>query len=106
MEPYPVGEDGVVRPLELLRKAKPTHVVSSATAASIDTIFHIPGVQHHPVHHPVSNGSKCERTLGIQIILLCHSACSTNTTDTVATAAAAVGRTKAYTKQTLSLASQ
>lgn len=30
MEPYPVGEDGVVRPLELLRKAKPTHVVSVA----------------------------------------------------------------------------
>lgn len=28
MEPYPVGEDGVVRPLELLRKVKPTHVVS------------------------------------------------------------------------------
>lgn len=34
MEPYPVGEDGVVRPLELLRKAKPTHVVSAA--ADID----------------------------------------------------------------------
>lgn len=28
MEPYPVGGDGVVRPLELLRKEKPTHVVS------------------------------------------------------------------------------
>lgn len=28
MEPYPVGGDGVVRPLELLRTAKPTHVVS------------------------------------------------------------------------------
>eukprot|EP00752_Nemacystus_decipiens_P010152 g9048.t1 len=29
MEPYPVGGDGVVRPLELLRAAKPTHVVLS-----------------------------------------------------------------------------
>ncbi|CAM9159586.1 unnamed protein product, partial [Hapterophycus canaliculatus] len=29
MEPYPVGEDGVVRPLQLLRKTKPTHVVLS-----------------------------------------------------------------------------
>lgn len=28
MEPYPVEEDGVVRPLNLLREAKPTHVVS------------------------------------------------------------------------------
>ncbi len=30
MEPYPTGPDGVVRPLELLRKTKPTHVVSGA----------------------------------------------------------------------------
>lgn len=29
MEPYPVDRDGVVRPLALLRKSKPTHVVSS-----------------------------------------------------------------------------
>ncbi|CAM9888599.1 unnamed protein product [Ascophyllum nodosum] len=29
MEPYPMDEDGVVRPLNLLRKAKPTHVVLS-----------------------------------------------------------------------------
>ncbi|CAM9665955.1 unnamed protein product [Ectocarpus sp. 12 AP-2014] len=29
MEPYPVEEDGVVRPLKLLREAKPTHVVLS-----------------------------------------------------------------------------
>lgn len=29
MEPYPVGEDGVVRPLKLLREAKPTHVVGA-----------------------------------------------------------------------------
>lgn len=28
MEPYPVEEDGVVRPLQLLRKTKPSHVVS------------------------------------------------------------------------------
>lgn len=28
MEPYPMDKDGVVRPLNLLRKAKPTHVVS------------------------------------------------------------------------------
>lgn len=28
MEPYPVDNDGVVRPLPLLRTAKPTHVVS------------------------------------------------------------------------------
>lgn len=27
MEPYPVDDDGVVRPLPLLRNAKPTHVV-------------------------------------------------------------------------------
>lgn len=29
MKPYPMDEDGVVRPLDLLRKAKPTHVVST-----------------------------------------------------------------------------
>lgn len=34
MEPYPVGGDGVVRPLELLRTAKPTHVVSVADCES------------------------------------------------------------------------
>lgn len=32
MEPYPMDEDGVVRPLQLLRNAKPTHVVSCAAS--------------------------------------------------------------------------
>lgn len=32
MEPYPVDGDGVVRPIALLRRAKPTHVVSKLSA--------------------------------------------------------------------------
>lgn len=28
MEPYPADQDGIVRPLSLLRKSRPTHVVS------------------------------------------------------------------------------
>ena len=34
MEPYPVGADGMVKPLMLLRKLKPTHVVSDTAQQS------------------------------------------------------------------------
>ena len=34
MEPYPMEADGFVKPLLLLRKLKPTHVVSGAVDTS------------------------------------------------------------------------
>lgn len=54
MEPYPTDADGVVRPLPLLRNAKPTHVVGKCSFAMHSVLFAKFGAVDVGVSNPFS----------------------------------------------------
>lgn len=70
MQPYPMDEDGVVRPLQLLRNTKPTHVVGAwcrePCVCGVDTKILI-------VEHPQTRTISKPRSRQISILAGCQS---------------------------------